>query len=259
MEKLDVALPPEFEASFNVFSSESKTVVFVCADGELALMISLTDIIRPESRTALKWLQDLGISLTILTGDGSKTASAVQNELKIESCISEMKPDDKLKWISEIKEGQIERRTTCFRRKRNQVVGMVGDGVNDGPALATANVGIAMGAGGSALAVEAAGVALMTNSLLKVPELICLSRFCRRLIVQNIVFAVMIKLVFLSVALTGYVRVWMAIVADLVGLLVVIINGLRPLKWEPGRTKTIKSSNTAFGKKRPDFQYESVV
>ena len=261
LEKYGVSLSPKFEAAFISFSTDAKTVIFVCVDGELALMISLADIIRWESRAALSWLQDLGVHLCMLTGDAKPTANAVQKELQLDSCVSDMKPDDKLNWINNVKDKDIRQRTCGrFRKKRSQLVGMVGDGVNDGPALAASDVGIAMAAGGSALAVEAAGVALMNNSVLKIPEMICLSRFCRRVILQNIILSVGLKLVFVIIALTGFVRVWMAVLADLVGLVAVILNGLRPLKWKPPRTKRkSEPPRASFRRKRPIVMYETVV
>ena len=103
VERLGVKLTPEFEAEYDRLCAESKTVVFVCVDEELALMISLADIIREESHIALRWLQDLGVHLAMLTGDSKETATVVQKQLKLDSCVSEMKPDDKLKWITNVK------------------------------------------------------------------------------------------------------------------------------------------------------------
>ena len=246
--RLGVKLDSEFEAEYDRLCAESKTVVFVCVDEQLALMVSLADIIREESHLARIWLQDLGVHLAMLTGDSKETANAVQKQLKLDSCVSEMKPDDKLKWITNVKEENTIRMRRFCGGQKVPATGMVGDGVNDGPALATADVGIAMAAGGSALAVEAAGVAIMTNSVLKVPEMICLSRFCRRLIIENIVLAIFLKLVFVVVAIMGYVEVWMAVFADLAGLLMVILNGLRPLIWKPPR-----SNPTADETPRPSW------
>ena len=113
VERLGVKLTPEFEAEYDRLCAESKTVVFVCVDEEMALMISLADIIREESHMALRWLQDLGVHLAMLTGDSKETATAVQKRLKLDSCVSEMKPDDKLKWITNIKEEHTVRRRRC--------------------------------------------------------------------------------------------------------------------------------------------------
>lgn len=113
VERLGVKLTPEFEAEYDRLCAESKTVVFVCVDEEMALMISLADIIREESHMALRWLQDLGVHLAMLTGDSKETATAVQKRLKLDSCVSEMKPDDKLKWITNIKEEHTVRKRRC--------------------------------------------------------------------------------------------------------------------------------------------------
>ncbi len=117
LEKYGVTLTPRFESAFISFSTDAKTVIFVCVDGELALMISLADIIRWESRAALTWLQDLGVHLCMLTGDAKQTANAVQKELQLDSCVSDMKPDDKLNWITNVKE-QDTRQRTCGRFRK---------------------------------------------------------------------------------------------------------------------------------------------
>ena len=235
-------LQNSMEDRYLSLSRESKTVVFVCVDGNLAMMVSLADSIRHNSIQALEQLQELGIQTAMITGDNSHTATAVSNKLGLDECVSEMKPHEKLDWIkrnqdvepcSPNEKRSMRQALLCCgsspEKHGKKIVGMVGDGVNDGPALAAANVGIAMGAGGTALAVEAADVALMSNNLTKIPELVLLGRFCQRVIRQNIVLALLLKLVVLIVALAGKAALWMAVLADVLGLIFVIMNGLRPL------------------------------
>ena len=261
-------LNTDMEHKYITWSNESKTVIFVCVDGKLAMMIALADTIRPNSLSALRWLRRVHIQTAMITGDNSRTALAVKSKLGLDECIAEMKPHDKLSWIKERQDGTQETEcevlhddqeparhflpSRCSRRRyitvrsrdsKKSIVGMVGDGVNDGPALAAANIGIAMGAGGTALAVEAADVALMSNNLAKIPELVELGRYCRRIVVLNISISVVLKLVIVIAALTGKAALWMAVLADALGLLFVILNGLRPLRWKIAKKDGAKNKD----------------
>ena len=282
-----IELNTDMEKKFITWSKESKTVIFVCVDGKLAMMIALADTIRPNSLAALDWLRRVRVQTAMITGDNSRTALAVKSELGLDECIAEMKPQDKLSWIKERQDGKqktdcevfyddqestrpfLPSRSSCRRfiivksRDSNpRIVGMVGDGVNDGPALAAANIGIAMGAGGTALAVEAADVALMSNNLAKIPELVELGRFCRRIVAENISLSVVLKLAIVIAVLAGKTTLWMAVLADVLGLLFVVLNGLRPLWWKTNNCEQVKNTDVelAFAKSgQPCYLRESYV
>ena len=258
----------QMEDKYITWCNESKTVIFVCLNGKLAMMVALADTIRPNSLDTLGWLRKLRVQSAMITGDNSRTAMAVKSKLELDECVADMKPQDKLSWVRDrqdgIKFGDDEMFSSGTRRKRfasrccsrrrfntsasrdsanKSIVGMVGDGVNDGPALAAANVGIAMGAGGTALAVEAADVALMSNNLAKIPELVELGRFCRWVVAENIAFSVVLKLAIVFAALAGKAALWMAVLADVLGLLFVILNGLRPLSWKADKKHDHKNTD----------------
>ncbi|XP_044172462.1 probable cadmium-transporting ATPase [Acropora millepora] len=280
-------LTASMEDNYISWSNESKTVIFVCVDNKLAMMISLADTVRPNSLLALDWLKKLRIQSAMITGDNSRTAMAVKARLGLDEFVAEMKPENKLKWITDRQAGvtdddydgkieceQPERPclpswTSCrqykfltSRDKKKGIVGMVGDGVNDGPALAAANIGIAMGAGGTALAVEAADVALMSNNLSKIPELVELGRFCRLVVAENIAFSVILKLGIVIATLAGKTALWMAVVADVLGLLFVLLNGLRPLWWKVDGKRTFKKTQNEIPlnlNSEQDYSYDVSV
>ncbi|XP_068733805.1 uncharacterized protein [Montipora capricornis] len=263
---LGSSLTGYMEDKYITWSNESKTVIFVSVDNTLAMMIALADTIRPDSMVALNRLRKLRVQSAMITGDNARTALAVKTKLGLDECVAEMKPENKLSWITDRQTGNTEaddgiidddqpngcclpiwfsRRpyeSVKSRVSKKSIVGMVGDGVNDGPALAAANVGIAMGAGGTALAVEAADVALMSNNLSKIPELVELGRLCRLIVAQNIAFSVILKLAIVIATLAGKTYLWMAVMADVLGLLFVILNGLRPLRWKISDRGSFKSS-----------------
>jgi len=194
------------------------SVVVVGSDRHVCGLISVADSIRPECISAVAKLKQSGIEKVImLTGDNEGTARAVAESSGVDDFRAELLPEDKV--------NQIEKLVAEYG-----YVAMVGDGVNDAPALAAASLGVAMGAAGTDAAIETADIALMTDDLGKLAWLVSHSRRSLRIIKQNIAFALGVKVLFIGLALAGAATLWMAIAADMGASLVVIFNGLRLLR-----------------------------
>lgn len=185
--------------------------------GEILGIIAIADTLRPEVVEALRLIHAAGIEKVImLSGDNQRTASAVAKQAGIDEAIGDLMPDQKVEHV---------RRLVA----QHTHVGMIGDGVNDAPALAIANVGFAMGAIGSDTAIETADIALMKDDLTKVAETVILGRRTLRIIRFNVTFALAIKAIFLILAFLGIAGLWLAILADTGATLLVIMNSLRLL------------------------------
>jgi Zn2+/Cd2+-exporting ATPase len=207
---------PELEQRISAMEIEGKTVVMlVCTSGAQAL-IAVADTIKDSSTSAIGDLHALGIKTMMLTGDNPHTAQAIARQAGIDRAQGNLLPDDKLREIEQL--------------ARTGKVGMVGDGINDAPALARADIGFAMGAAGTDTAIETADVALMDDDLRKIPTFIRLSRATAHVLTQNIVLALGIKAVFLALTFSGHATMWMAVFADMGASLIVVLNGLRLLR-----------------------------
>ncbi len=208
------ACSPATEAALERLESEGKTTVILARDGAAVAVIAVADPVRETSREAIASLHGLDVRTVMLSGDNPRTAAVVGALVGIDDVRGGLLPEQKLKAMSELV-------------REYGTVGMVGDGINDAPALAGAGIGFAMGAAGSDTAIETADVALMDDDLRKIPELILLSRRTHAILVQNITVALGIKFVFLVLAVLGKSTLWMAIFADLGASLIVVANGLR--------------------------------
>lgn len=205
------------EMRLDILEREGKTaIVLLDAEGPLALF-AMADGVRETSREAVTELHELGVRTLMLTGDNPHTAAAIAAQVGIDEALGNLLPEDKLR--------EVER-----RQQGGQRIGMVGDGINDAPALARADIGFAMGAAGTDTAIETAGVALMDDDLRKLPLFIRLSRRTHAVLVQNIVLALGIKALFLALTLAGMGTLWMAVFADMGASLLVVFNGLRLLR-----------------------------
>lgn len=206
----------EVEEKLERLEAQGRTVV-ILGDSERALgVLAVADTERETSIEAVRELHQLGVKTLMLTGDNSRTAKAIAERVGIDDARGDLLPEDKLRIIEDLA------REGCH-------VGMVGDGINDAPALAKADIGFAMSAAGTDTAIETADVALMQDDLRKVPEFVRLSRRVGGVLRQNIGIALGIKLVFFGMAMFGLATLWMAVFADMGASLLVVGNGLRLL------------------------------
>ncbi len=196
------------------FEAQGKTTIIMSTNGKVKGVIGITDAIRPESKDMIAALKKLGVHAAILTGDNKASAHYVAKALGIEEVRADLLPEGK---VDELKKLQEQYGDTA----------MIGDGVNDAAALASATVGIAMGAVGSDIAMENADIALMTTNLELMPFLIRLGRKCREKIRFNITMAIVIKMLFIGLALSGHSNLALAIFADVGVTVLVILNSLR--------------------------------
>jgi len=197
------------------------SVIVIGNDAHVCGLIGIADALRPEAPDTIDALRKIGIQkIVMLTGDNEGTARAIGKLAGVDDLRYELLPEDKVEAIRQLV-------------KEYGAVAMVGDGVNDAPALATATLAVAMGVAGSDAALETADIALMSDDLSKLPWLIQHSRRTLAVIKQNIVFALGIKVVFIALSIMGFASLWMAIAADMGASLLVIANGLRLLKAAP--------------------------
>jgi len=217
IEESGIDLAP-LRAALDAQTAAGRTIVVVARASNVLGLIALADTPRTKARDMVDLLAQAGLSrVAMLTGDSPAAAQAIAREVGIDDVRASLLPADQVKAVKDL-------------RRRWGSLAMVGDGVNDAPALAAADVGIAMGAAGSDIALETADVALMSDDLVKLPFAIRLSRATVRTVRFNIAAALLLKLAFLGLAVAGWTSLWLAIVADTGMSLVVIANGLRLLR-----------------------------
>ena len=207
----------EIEKLLQEHESQGRTVSLLTGPQGLLALFAVADTLRPASMSAVAELHNLGVSTVMLTGDNTITAKSVAASAGINDLRSELLPRQKLQAVREL-------------AAAGRQIAMVGDGINDAPALAAADIGFAMGGIGTHSAMEAADVVIMHDDLRRIPETIRLSRRTHALLWQNIGLALGIKAVFLALAIADQATMWMAVFADMGASLLVVFNGLRLLR-----------------------------
>ncbi|RVD79248.1 heavy metal translocating P-type ATPase [Pseudomonas koreensis] len=207
----------QLEEKLFALEKQGKSVVLLLDSAGPLALFAVADTVKETSREAIRQLHALGVKTLMLTGDNVHTAQAIAAQVGIDQAKGDLLPTDKLQAIEEL-------------YAQGHRVGMVGDGINDAPALARAEIGFAMAAAGTDTAIETADVALMDDDLRKIPAFISLSRNTASILKQNIALALVIKAIFLGVTFAGLATMWMAVFADMGVSLLVVFNGLRLLR-----------------------------
>ena len=211
MRELNVAFIP---------CSQPGTIVHVAIDGAYAGHILISDVVKPTSRQAVEQLRKNGVTKTVmLTGDAKSAAEHVAAQVGVDEVRAELLPGDKVAQVEAL----------LGQKKPGEKLVFVGDGINDAPVLSRADIGVAMGALGSDAAIEAADVVLMDDDPLKLVKAIRIARKCMRIVYENIVFAIGVKLVCLLLGALGLANMWAAIFADVGVMVIAVLNAIRAL------------------------------
>ena len=212
-------------SEFTKLSFEGKTVVFVSTKEKLLGLIAIADAPREKAKAALAQLHQLGVQNVMLTGDHTLVGNSIGKALGVDTVLAELKPDQKVEKIKELK-------------NKYQHVGMVGDGINDAPALAESSVGMAMGSAGTDAALEAADVAIMGDDLERIPDAITRARYAKKVVFQNIIFSTILQVSVMFLAIFMLLSVSQILFIDEFGEVLVVLNGLRLLN---GKVRKIPS------------------
>jgi Cd2+/Zn2+-exporting ATPase len=212
-------IPSKVQTWVRQAESEGKTAMLLCDGRGVRGYIAVADTLRMDSKTVIQELKAMKKNTVMLTGDNERVARVVGENIGLDGVRAGLLPGDKQDAVSRLHD-------------RYGTVAMVGDGINDAPALAAADVGIAMGGTGSAQAMETADVVLMGDDIRKLPFALRLSRFANRLVRGNIIFSLGSKLLVAVIAFLGYAPLWMAVLADMGVSLLVTLNGLRALRFK---------------------------
>lgn len=217
MEELDADVPLEAHEALDTLKSAGKTAVLVSLNGGIIGVLGIADTLRANAPEMIRTLNQQGVKVVMLTGDDERTAQAIAAQAGITEVRAGLLPEDKLDAIRELQAG-------------GRVVAMVGDGINDAPALAAADIGIAMGAAGTDIAIETADIALMADDLMKIPKAIRLSKATLNNIRQNVVIALVTVTALLAGVLLREVHMAGGMLIHEISVLVVILNGMRLLR-----------------------------